>query len=111
MIKLAAYFTGFRSKSDGSAGLTFATQELDASTFALLKQHHNAFGYLVFKENDVSEADIPTENAEEEGLSSSERLRRVLFVVWKEKVGTGDFETWRKQQMEKVIDAFKAKLD
>jgi hypothetical protein len=101
MIKLPAYFTGFSSKSDGSAGLRFATQELTAEDFADLKREHNAFGWLIFSPNEGEE--IPDENAEEEGISASERYRRRLFVYWKHpkgKNGEGDFETWRKQHLE-----------
>lgn len=101
MIKLPAYFTGFSSKSDGSASLRFATQEIDSEIFAELKNHHNAFGWLIFSEN--KDEEVPEENPEEEGISASERLRRRQFVYWKHhkgKNGEGDFETWRKQQLE-----------
>lgn len=109
MIKLPSYFIGFSSKSDGSASLRFATQELSAEDFAELKKHHNDFGWLIFAPQ-VSESDIPSEEVEEEGISSSERLRRRLFVFWKERVKEGDFETWRKQQMEKIGQSYLDKL-
>lgn len=111
MFKFPSYFTGFRSKSDGSAGLTFATQEISAEAFAELKRHHNAFGWLVFGENDISEKDIPQDKAEEDGLSASERERRVMFVYWKHKINDGSFDTWRKQQIERRIDKWKEMLD
>lgn len=98
MIKLPGYFTGFSSKSDGSASLRFSTQEISADEFANLKNNHNAFGWIVFSENQSEE--IPTEDIEEEGISASERLRRRMFVYWKEKVNEGEFETWRKQMLE-----------
>lgn len=109
MIKLAAYFTGFSSKADGSASLRFATQEIAPEDFAELKKHHNAFGWLIFSENQNEE--IPDENAEEEGISASERLRRRMFVYWKMKINTGDFETWRKQQMEVLGERYLGKLE
>ncbi len=110
MIKLPAYFLGFNSKSDGSAGLRFGTQELSAEDFAELKRNQNAFGWLLFQET-VSEKDIPDEAPEEDGKSTSERLRAVLFVFWKQKSIGGDFETWRRGQMEKYINAVKATLE
>lgn len=106
-MKLPAYFTGFASKSDGSASLRFNTQELSSEDFAELKKEHNAFGWLVFG---PQASDIPTEPIEEEGISASERLRRRMFVFWKEKVGEGDFETWRKQQLETVGQKYLDKL-
>lgn len=109
MIKLPAYFTGFRSKTDGSAGLTFATQELSAADFGELKNNQNAFGWLIFAPQ-ATEIEIPKERIEDDSKSSSERLRGVMFVYWKQKVNEGDFDAWRKQQMEKVINHYKSKL-
>lgn len=111
MLKFPAYFTGFRSKSDGSAGLTFATQELTSEDFAQLKTHHSAFGWLLFSEGNLGITDIPSEVVEEDGISPSERLRRVMFVYWKQKIHEGDFDLWRKQRIEKLIDQYKEKLD
>lgn len=111
MIKLPAYFSGFSSRADGSAGLRFTTQEIDAETFSELKKHHNAFGWVVFKENDFSEGDIPEDNAEEEGISPSERLRRRMFVFFKEKKIEGDFELWRRQQLETLGERYLEKLN
>lgn len=111
MIKLSAYFTGFGSRADGSAGLRFSTQELSPEDFSELKKSLNQFGWIVFKENDINESDIPDTNAEEEGISASERLRRVLFVYYKQKKIKEDFEVWRRRQMETIIEKFKEKLE
>lgn len=110
MIRLPAYFSGFRSKSDGSAGLSFNTQELTADDFKELKNNHNAFGWLVFAPQDT-EIEVPTERIEDDSKSASERLRGVLYVYWKQKINEGDFDVWRKQQMERIINQFKGKLD
>lgn len=109
MIKLPAYFSGFRSKSDGSAGLSFNTQELTAEDFAELKNNHNAFGWLVFAPQGT-ELEMPKEKIEDDSKSSSERLYNVLYVYWKQFVNEGDFDAWRKQKMEVVINQFKNKL-
>lgn len=100
MFKLPAYFQGFSSKSDGSAGLRFATQELTPSDFAVLKGAHNAFGWLLFAAQEQGEEDIPKEHIESDEMSASERLRRRMFVYWKAKINEGDFDLWRKQQLE-----------
>ena len=107
-MKLPAYFTGFSSKSDGSASLRFATQELTAQDFAGFKGEHNAFGWLIFSPNEGEQ--IPDESAEEEGITPSERLRRVMYVYFRENVKEGDFDTWRRQKMEAIIDKFKEGL-
>lgn len=111
MIKLPAYLSGFSSKTDGSASIRMSTQELSAEDFSLLKQHLNKFGWWVFKETEIQDEDIPSQDLEEDGISASERLRRVMFVYWKQKVNDGDFDSWRRKTMEKFIDKFKSKLN
>lgn len=111
ILKIPAYLTGFGSRVDKSAGLRFTTQELNGETFAQLQELNQTFGWLIFSPNDISPEDIPSENAEEEGISSSERLRRILFVLFKQKEIKEDFETWRRKYMEKIIQAIKDKLD
>ncbi len=110
MLKLPSYLTGFSSKVDGSASIRFATQELSADDFSLLKQHLNQFGWLIFSEN-ATESDIPKENPEEEGISPSERLRRRMYVFWKEKKIKEDFEQWRRKQLEILGEKYLEKLD
>ena len=110
MIKLPAYFTGFSSKADGSASLRFATQELTPDDFAELKKVHNDFGWLLFAPN-ISDEDIPEENAEEEGISASERLRRRMWVYWKNKVNDGDYDSWRRKQLEIIGERYLEKID
>jgi hypothetical protein len=107
-MKLPAYFTGFGSKSDGSASLRFNTQELSAADFAELKNEHNAFGWLIFG---PQEQELPSEKIEEEGMSPSERLRRRMFVYWKAQKFEGDFDVWRKQQLETIGQRYLDKLN
>jgi hypothetical protein len=110
MIKLPATFMGFSSRSDGSAGIRFVTQELSPEEFADLKQNLHAFGWVVFAQN-VGLEDIPSEDAKEEGISASERLRRRMYVYFKEQEIDGDFDLWRKQQLEKIGDKYLSKLE
>lgn len=111
MIKLPAYLTGFSSKSDGSAGIRFSTQELSADDFSLLKQNLNEYGWLVFRPNEYKEEDMPSEDAEDAEKTPSKRLRASLFVYWKQKGEHGDFEQFYRENMEKFINVVKDKLD
>lgn len=110
MIKLPAYFTRFGSRADGSAGLSFATQELSSEDFMSLSQDLNKFGWIVFKENSVTADDIPEEDAME-GKKPSQRLRATLYVLWEQSGKKGDFESYYRAQIEKVIEYIKKKLD
>jgi len=111
MFQLTGYFTRFGSKSDGSASLSFNTQELNGEDFATLKQHQNLFGYIMFSENKFTDSDLPKEQAEDKNKTPSKRLRSVLFILWQQEGSEGDFEVWYRDRMEKLIDKIKAKLD
>ncbi len=111
MLKLPAYLTGFGSKSDGSAGLRFSTQELSAEQFSELKTHLNAFGWLVFAEAGVKDSDVPKEIVEDKDKTPSKRLRSTLFVYWKEKVNDGDFDKFYRSKVEAFIETIKEKLE
>lgn len=110
MIKLPAYLTGFSSRSDGSAGIRFTTQELSEGDFAGLKKSLNAFGWLIFSENNVQDEEIPDEEAEED-KKPSRRLRASLYVLWEQNGKKGEFESYYREQMEKIITHVKSKLD
>ena len=111
MIKLQTYFTGFSSRNDGSAGLRFATQELSPEEFADLKKALNNFGWLLFQENSFKLDDLPKEEAEEKNKTPSKRLRAVLHVLWQQEGKPGEFESFYRDRMEKLIDWVKGKLD
>jgi hypothetical protein len=111
MIKLPAYFLGFNSKTDGSSGLRFAMQEITDIEFANLKRNLNAFGWLLFAENQ-SELEIPQEPAEEDkDKTPSKRLRAVLFLQWKKEKPFSDFDTFYRKEMETIIENRKEKLE
>lgn len=111
MLKLPSYLTRFSSRSDGSAGISFTTQELSNEDFGLLKENLNKFGWLIFKEGDIQAEDIPVENPEDKDKTPSKRLRSTLFVLWKHTGSSGDFEVYYRNQVEKIIEHIKSKLD
>jgi len=111
MLKLESYLTGFSSKSDGSAGIRFATQELSGEEFSQLKNYLNQFGWLVFSPNPIDLSDLPKEQAEEKDKTPSKRLRAVLYVLYKQKTRNTDFEAFYRDTMNKIIDLYKSKLD
>lgn len=111
MIKLQGYFTRFGSRSDKSASLSFETQELPPEAFANFQQSQGQFGWIVFKENDLDTDDIPKEDAEDKQKTPSKRLRGSLYVLWTQEGKQGDFETYYRVKMDKLIDYIKNKLD
>lgn len=114
MIKLPSYLTGFSSKTDGSASIRFATQELSDEEFGLLKRNLNEYGWLVFSPT-ASEVDVPDEIPDKEDFEKtpSKRLYDVLFVYFVE-VKKGDkakFNEYYRKEIDKIIEHIKSKLN
>lgn len=109
-MKFPAIFTGFGSKSDGSAGLRFSTQEISSSDFAELKQHLNSFGWLVFAPQEQV-IEIPKESITDDRKKPSQRLRAVLYLLWQKKGSEGDFEAYYRSRIEAIIDNIKERLE
>lgn len=109
MLKVPATFDGYSSRADGSMGLRFSTQEATANDLAMVHAHVRLFGQLLFSENEIQAEDVP-EGVDEE-KSPSKRLRATIFVLWKQEGEKGEFETFYREKMEKLINIVKAKLD
>lgn len=112
MIQSPAILTGFSTKLDGSCSVRFSTNELSDNDVLELKRHQGKFGFVMFAENEFKSSDIPKENAEDKSKTPSKRLRAVLFVQWKQSgEPSGDFEAFYFNEVEKLINQIKAKLD
>lgn len=115
-ILLQAQFTGYRPKKDKSASLTFSS-DLEVSS-EQIKQFHELLdqrGIIYFStkgeltQEEVDELDKV--DIELEGKSKSQRLRSVLFILWKQEGEQGDFKDFYSERMEKLIQMIKDRLD
>jgi hypothetical protein len=103
-----------RIRKDGSCSISVDTRELNAEEIFMIMGLRNTEGWFAFAPNE-NEIEIPEERAETDEKSPSERLRAVLFVLYKQETEKGKFvglfETFRKEKMEKLIEMIKSKLD
>lgn len=91
--------------------LRFHTQETSPEEMVLITRYHKLFGYLLFKPNDeISESEVPADNAEYEGKSPSVRLRDILYAYFKKARLEGDFESFYRRQIEGICDKWKELL-
>ena len=99
------------SREDGSVKLSIVTAELRPSEAGLLMQYHGkAARVLIAPHGDTAGAVVQV--ATERGQKTpSQRLHAVLFLLFKQSGGEGDFETFYRREMEKYIDHVKAKLN
>lgn len=110
LLKLPGYLSGFSSRADGSAGIRLTTQELQPQDFAQLQELNGQFGWFTFRANDVQEEEIPTEDAEE-NKKPSQRQRAILYRIWEQSGKQGTFESYYREQMDKIAVWLKSKLD
>jgi hypothetical protein len=108
-----AILTRVSSLKDGGLSLGFATQELSNTDKVTAFEFIHQFGWLLFRENEFKPEDVPTKDAEnDETKSPSTRLRNVLFVYWDQrKKNKVDFDTFYRQEMNKIIEVVKDKLE
>ena len=116
---IPALFNGIKSLADASLRLTFETQDIvtipedvrDEIMSKLRKQ-----GYLLFvlggDKVDLDSLEIPENAPEFKGdKTPSQRLRGVLFVLWKQLGEKGAWAAFYEAEMEKITNHYKSKLE
>lgn len=108
-----ATLTGITAKVDGGLAIRFVTKELTPEEKLTALEFQNTYGHVLFRENEFKPEDVPTKDAEnDETKSPSTRLRNVLFVYWEQrKKNKTDFDTFYRQEMNKIIEVVKDKLE
>lgn len=107
-----AEITGLRSRKDRSASLSVVTGELTDDHRAVLFKLHGVNVKILIESIDDPDNEAPVEvKSEKQAKSPTQRLYDVLYVWWKQLDSPGDFEDFRKAQMEKFINHVKSKLD
>lgn len=110
-LQLAAHMKSYRDLVDGSANLTFSTEELSDEDILLLRRFRNETGWLLFSPNPIQEKDIPHEAAETDRKTQSSRIRSHLFVLWKELGEPDTFQIFYDKETERYINWLKKRLD
>lgn len=111
-IQLPVIIAGLQSKVDGSIKITLETRELPANDAADLFQLRNKEAWCFLAANRMDQVMVPAEKPDSliGGKTPAQRLRNVLFVLWKEKGSQGDFEDFYKSSLERIIEKFKEAL-
>ncbi len=111
-ITIYGMITSITSKKDGSAKLTFDTNEIAGEQAAILWELKGKEGYCNFSPTGSTEIEIPEKAPEFKGdKTPSQRLRGVLYRIWEQNEKTDDWEIWYRRKMENIIETLKEKLD
>lgn len=112
VFQIPAILDGMSPLKDGGMSLRFHTNEASNDDKVTIMEYYQKFGWLVFSEQE--NPDVPMEDIRRDtgGKSPSQRLRNVLYVLYKQS-GKADitFEEYYAQKMEFVINRFKENLD
>ena len=98
--------------SDKALSLIFHTsreQSNHEQTATVLEMAHKT-GWLLFKPDPIQDIEIPNKPTGIEGKTPSQRMRAVIFILWKQNGEKGNFEDYYAEYMEKFIDHIKQKL-
>lgn len=99
------------TRADGSIGLRLSTPELkpeEKTAFFEIQGHQLK---MLLQPEGMGEVELKEVKGEFDHKTPGQRLRAVLFVLWKQ--GTdeqGDFEEFYRRRMEQIIDHVKSKL-
>lgn len=102
---------GIRARKDGSLGVTFSTPELrpeEKTSFFELQNQNNE---MTIKPLDESAPEEIRVDADLNHKSQSQRIRDVLFILWKKDPMGLEFDEYYKRQTEKIINWLKSKID
>jgi len=111
LIQVPAQLMGMNPRADRSWNLKFETRELSGDEAALLANNFQGEGWLVFKPNGaIVQEEIPADQADSGTKSPSRRLRDVIFILWKQRGGKEDFETYYRVSLERLIETVKEEL-
>jgi hypothetical protein len=110
----AATMTGYTPHSDRSMTFRFRTQELSDAQKMDAITHHLSFGWLGFVDSeDATDLEIPAESPIRDDESPSQRLRKRMFVYYREvkKGDPKDFEAWRARELEIIGEKYLDKIN
>lgn len=109
-----AILTRVAFTKDGGLSLGFATNEMSIKDKVTAAEFHGKFGFLLFKENEITPEEIPDSDATDESKSPAQRLRATLFILWRQqrqRGKKGDFDIFYRENMELAIERVKKLLD
>jgi hypothetical protein len=110
-------FDRFSRRKDRTASITFITQEKTSQEIMNIDAALDQFGILYFRgeekmnPDEIEELDNIDLDLYDEPKSQSQRLRNVLYILWKQQGEAGEYKKFYKQKTEEIIQHFKNKLE
>ena len=104
------------SKVDGTVTIKISTQELDSTSAGNLFALRGKFIKCLLSDSNITKLEEEVVDNQplvsgKKNKTESQRLRSVLFLVHQQKEVNEDFEVFYKNEMNKIIEHFKSKLE
>lgn len=97
------------SRKDGSLGFRVETPELTRDQKAVIFDFHGKAARVLIAPAESGLVEIEEVETEKNTKTPCQRLRGVLFVHFSQLGSKGDFETFYRQQMDKIIHGYQEK--
>ena len=112
-VHIPVIIAGLSTKVDGSIKIVLETREFPADDAAKVFSLRNKEAWAILSPTEMDDSVIPKDKPDPviNKKTPSERLYNVMYVLWKQKGEHGDFDTFYKQQMERIIETIKSKLE
>ena len=109
-IKLNAVIDTISSKKDRSVGLRISTPELTTSERAIFFELQGlSIDLTITPQGEQVDEQVIDKDLNQK--SQSQRLRSVLFILWKQHPQDMDFEQYYKYKTEQIIEHLKSKIE
>lgn len=109
--RVAATLEGVSTLKDKGLSMRFHTQELTAEEMTLAFEYQQGFGWLLFQEQDYTDdLELEAIRKDTNGKSPSQRMRNVIYLLYKQSGQTTPFDVYYGNQMELIIEQLKDKL-
>jgi hypothetical protein len=109
-IKSNAVITSITAKQDGSLGLRVSTPELTSEEKVAVMAIQGINIDLLITPLDSAPAETVEIKGDVNSKSQGQRIRAVLFLLWKQDGEKGLFEEYYHQKTEKYIEYLKGKI-
>ena len=106
-----AVITSLRSKVDKSLGLTLSTPELSSKEKAEFMNLQGINIEATFKPLDDPTAEAFEIEKDLERKSQGQRIRAIIFILWKQEGEIGEFVDYYRDKTEKYINFLKEKIN
>ncbi len=113
--QVPSQITGISTKADRSLAIRVTTErEMSPEETTLLLSYVRKTGWMLFKENEYKEDEIPNADAPTGHKTPSQELRSKLFRLFKQEhpdKPEKDFQHFYTEWMYRIIEKVRAKLD